>query len=191
MEAAMNYTNDFGFDVVEYIKKLRNVGVSQEIAEVQGQELSHLIKTVANEVKFETKQELHADDLATKSESQKEIELVRGDIRESELRLQKEIELVRAEARESELRLQKEIELVRAEARESELHLQKEIQISKNELQKEIELVRAEAHESELRLQKEIANLRSELIKWILGIGITASIAMCGAMFTMLKMLVH
>ncbi|HLX54385.1 MAG TPA: hypothetical protein VKR58_10610 [Aquella sp.] len=169
----MNYTNDFGFDVVEYIKKLRNVGVSQEIAEVQGQELSHLIKTVANEVKFETKQELHADDLATKSESQKEIELVRGDIRESELRLQKEIELVRAEARESEL------------------HLQKEIQISKNELQKEIELVRAEAHESELRLQKEIANLRSELIKWILGIGITASIAMCGAMFTMLKMLVH
>jgi len=162
MEAAMNYTNDFGFDVIEYIKKLRNVGVSQEIAEVQGQELSHLIKTVANEVKTENKQERHADDLATKNESQKEIGLVRGDIRESELRLQKEIELVRGDVRESELRLQKEIELVRGSVRELEL-----------------------------RLQKEIANLRSEFIKWILGVGITASIAMCGAMFTMLKMLIH
>lgn|GEM_PF-1282061 len=158
----MNYTNDFGFDVIEYIKKLRNVGVSQEIAEVQGQELSHLIKTVANEVKTENKQERHADDLATKNESQKEIGLVRGDIRESELRLQKEIELVRGDVRESELRLQKEIELVRGSVRELEL-----------------------------RLQKEIANLRSEFIKWILGVGITASIAMCGAMFTMLKMLIH
>jgi|SRR6185437_3439633 len=115
MAIAMNYSNDFGFDVVDYIKKLRNVGVSQEIAEVQGQELSHAIKTMANEVKIEIKQELHSDNLATK-----------GDVRESEL-----------------------------------------------------------------RLQKEIAVIKSELIKWILGAAITASIVVCGSMFTMLKLLIH
>ena len=81
MEMAMNYSDDFGFDVVEYIKKLRNGGFSQEMAEIQGQELSHVIKKVANEVKSVIKQELHTDDLSTK-----------GDVRESESRLQKEIE---------------------------------------------------------------------------------------------------
>ena len=34
--------SNFKFDVVEYIKKLRNVGVTQEIAEVQAQELEQL-----------------------------------------------------------------------------------------------------------------------------------------------------
>jgi hypothetical protein len=38
-----NYSNNAKFDVVEYIKKLRNAGVSQEIAEVQAQELEHAI----------------------------------------------------------------------------------------------------------------------------------------------------
>jgi hypothetical protein len=52
----------------------------------------------------------------------KEIELVRGEIKETELRLVKEIESVRAETekvraelKETELRLIKEIEAVRAE----------------------------------------------------------------------------
>jgi hypothetical protein len=129
MAIAMNYSNDFGFDVVEYIKKLRNVGVSQQIAEVQGQELSHAIKTMGNEMKAEIKQELHSDELATK-----------GDVRESELRLQKEIEIVRKEIKELEVK---------------------------------------------------IANIKNELIKWILGAGITASIVICGAIFTMLKLLIH
>ena len=62
------------FDVVEYIKKLRNAGVKQEVAEIQGQELEHAIESVL----AQTKQNI--TELATK-----------GDVRESELRLQKEI----------------------------------------------------------------------------------------------------
>ncbi|HLX53406.1 MAG TPA: hypothetical protein VKR58_05680 [Aquella sp.] len=143
----MNYANDFGFDVIEYVRKLRNVGVSQEIAEVQGQELSHMIKIVANEVKTEIKQELHSDNLATKNDIQE---------------------------------VKSEIQLVKSE-------LQSEIQVVKNEIQ----VVKNEIREVELRLQLEIANTKNELIKWVLGIGITASIVTCGAMFTMLKLLIH
>jgi chromosome segregation ATPase len=55
-------------------------------------------------------------------------------VREAELRLQKEIEVVRKEMKEAELRLQgeiegvrKDIEVVRKEMKEVELRLQKEI----------------------------------------------------------------
>ena len=114
----MNYSNDYGFDVIDYVKKLRNVGISPAAAEVQGQELSHALKTMGREMKTEIKQELHFDNLATKND----------------------------------------------------------IQEVKNDIQ-------------EVRL--EIANTKNELIKWVLGIGITASIATCGAMATMLKLLIH
>lgn len=151
MAIAMNYSNDFGFDVVNYIKRLRNVGVSQEIAEVQGQELAHVVRIVTHEVKDEVKneirQELNSDDLATKGD----IALTRVEIKGSELCLQKEIELVRKEIKEVELRLQKEI--------------------------KELEV--------------KIANVKNELIKWILGVGIAATIAVCSAMVTMLKFMIH
>ncbi|HLX54240.1 MAG TPA: hypothetical protein VKR58_09880 [Aquella sp.] len=122
----MNYSNDYGFDVIDYVKKLRNVGISPAAAEVQGQELSHALKTMGREMKAEIKQELHSDDLATK-----------GDIRESELSLQKEIK------------------------------------------------------ELEVKLEIKIANIKNELIQWVLGIGVTASIVVCGAMFTMLKLMLH
>lgn len=129
----MSYANDYGFDVIDYVKKLRNVGISQAAAEVQGQELSHALKTMGREMKTEIKQELHADDLATK-----------GDVRESELSLRREI-------------------------KEVELSLQKEIR----------------------GLDMKIANLKNDLIKWVLGAATTASIVICSAMFTMLKLLVH
>ena len=74
----------------------------------------------------------------TKLALQKEIEVVRAEIREAELRLRKEIEVVRAEIRETELRLRKEIEVVRAEIREVELRLTKEIKEAEIRLIKEI-----------------------------------------------------
>jgi hypothetical protein len=126
MEMAMNYSNDYGFDVIDYVKKLRNVGISPAAAEVQGQELSHALKTMGREMKTEIKQELNSDNLATKNDIQE----VKNEIREVELRLRKDLQL-------------------------------------------------------------EIANTKNELIKWVLGIGITASIVTCSAMFTMLKLLIH
>lgn len=77
---------DTTFDVVEYIKKLRNAGVNQEVAEIQGQELEHVI----NNVLKQSKELFDSKELATK-----------GYIREAELRLEKEIEMVRKEIAES------------------------------------------------------------------------------------------
>ena len=98
----------------------------------------------------------HLPDLATQ-----------GHVRESELRLQKEIELVRAdlkadieqvraELRETELRLRKEIEQVRAD-------LKANIEQVRAELKTDIEQVRADLRETELRLKKDIEQLRGEI----------------------------
>ena len=90
-----------------------------------------------------------------------------GDVRESELRLQREIEVVRKEIKEVELTLQKEI-------KEVELTLQKEIEGVRKEikeveltLQKEIEGVRKEIKEVELTLRKEIKEVELTLRKEI------------------------
>ncbi len=91
-------------------------------------------------------------------------DIARGtDVRESELRLQKEIEIVRKEMRESELRLQ-------GQTREVELRLQGQIEEVRKEmremelrLQRQIEEVRKEVREVELRLQQEIDQVRVDL----------------------------
>ena len=54
----------------------------------------------------------------------------KGDLEITKLALQKEIEVVRAEIREAELRLRKEIEEVRREIKEAEIRLIKEIRRS-------------------------------------------------------------
>ncbi|AFL75549.1 coiled-coil domain-containing protein [Thiocystis violascens] len=87
----------------------------------------------------------HLPDLATQ-----------GHVRESELRLQKEIELVRAD-------LKADIEQVRAELRETELRIRKEIEQVRAELKADIEQVRADLRETELRLKKDIEQLRGEI----------------------------
>lgn len=92
------------FDVVEYIKKLRNAGVSQEVAEIQGQELEHAMSNILQQAKQESKELFDSKEIATKGD----ISLVSSEIRESELRLEKEIETVR-----------KEIEIVRKEVAQS------------------------------------------------------------------------
>ena len=81
---------NFRFDVVEYIKKLRNAGASQELAEVQAQEMEYVIE----QTRQEAKQNFENKELATK-----------GDIRESELRLQKEIEIIRKEVAQASTKL--------------------------------------------------------------------------------------
>ncbi len=57
------------FDPILYVQKLRKAGVTQEIAEVQAQEMENIVSTILNN-----------DSLASKN-----------DLRETELRLQKEI----------------------------------------------------------------------------------------------------
>ncbi|MBP9743007.1 MAG: hypothetical protein KBD37_06590 [Burkholderiales bacterium] len=69
-------TAELKFNIIGYIKKLRNAGVSQEIAEIQAEELENVLKIAINT----SKEEFKSKELATK-----------GDIRESELKLQKEI----------------------------------------------------------------------------------------------------
>jgi len=83
-----------------------------------------------------------------------------GDVRESELRLQREIEVVRKEIKEVELNLQKQI-------KEVELNLQKEIKEVELSLKKEIEVVRRETKEAELNLQKQIREVELNLQKQI------------------------
>jgi len=61
----------------------------------------------------------------------------------------------------------------------------------KNELQSEIQLFKSELQSEIQEVRLEIANTKNELIKWVLGIGITAIIVNCSAMFTMLKLLAH
>jgi len=72
----------------------------------------------------------------------------------------------------------------KGDVRETELRLQKEIETVKLELQKQIETVK-------LELQKDIALVESKLIKWLLGVGIASVVVLCGATFTMLKLMLH
>ena len=56
--------------------------------------------------------------------------------------------------------------------------------ITKNELKQQLEIVK-------LELQKEIANIETRLIKWLFAMGISSIIILCGATFTMLKLMIH
>lgn len=111
-------TDYFTFDTVEYIKKLRHAGASQEVAETQAQELEHVVHGVLKQAKAESKELFNSKELATKGD----VALLKSDIKvvKGEIEVVKgEIEIVRGEIRESELRLQKEIEMVRKEIAES------------------------------------------------------------------------
>lgn len=80
MSLAVNNFNNYIFDVVEYIKRLRNAGVSQEVAEIQGQEIEHVINNILKQAEQKTKELFDNKDLATK-----------GDLEKVKLELQKEI----------------------------------------------------------------------------------------------------
>ncbi len=85
--------NSIKFDAIEYTKKLRNAGVSQEVAEVQAQELEHAIDNVLEQSKHESKELFNNKDLATKGD----VALIKSDLEKVKLELQKEIEIVRKE----------------------------------------------------------------------------------------------
>lgn len=104
------------FDVVEYIKKLRKAGISQEAAEVQGQELGHVIEDVLKQAKQESHEIFDSKELATK-----------GDLEKTKLVLQNEIMQVKLEIEQVKLELQKEIEQVRLEISQvrAEIHKSK------------------------------------------------------------------
>jgi predicted nucleic acid-binding Zn-ribbon protein len=76
---------------------------------------------------------------------------------------------------------QADIHAVQGDIRELGLQLRAEI----NEVRAEINEVRAEIREVELRLRAEMALLRAELIKWMVGVGIAAVIAMGGMIMTL------
>ncbi|MBK5939261.1 DUF1640 domain-containing protein [Halochromatium roseum] len=91
----------------------------------------------------------------------KEIEIVRGENKDMELRLQKEIEGVRKEIKDLELRLQKEIEIVRKEIKDLELRLSKEI--------KQVEL---QVQEARIEIKATEASLRMAIHRqtlWVVG----------------------
>lgn len=88
------------FDVVEFIKKLRNAGVTQEVAEIQAQS----IEFVLEQNRLDTIQALDNKELSTK-----------GDLEVTKLELQKEMEVIR---KEMEV-IRKEIEVVRKEISEA------------------------------------------------------------------------
>lgn len=61
----------------------------------------------------------------------------------------------------------------KGDIRESELRLQQGIETTK------------------LELQKEIREVESRLLRWQMGIGVTSVIVLCGAIFTILKSMLH
>jgi len=90
----------------------------------------------------------------------KEIEIIRKEIKELELRLSQNIQ-------DSELRLTKEIEDTKKEIKELDLKLTKEIKELDVKLTKEIEDTRKEIKELDLKLTKEIKELDVKLTKEI------------------------
>ena len=93
MTASIQYSYP-RFDVVEYIKKLRNAGVNQEVAETQAQELEIALNSVLEQSKQDTRQAFENKDLATKGDIaivKNDIEKVKNDLQKAKLELQKEI----------------------------------------------------------------------------------------------------
>ena len=110
----------------------------------------------------------------------KEIEETRGEIKEIELKLTKEIEQVRGD-------LTKEIEQTRGEIKEVELKLTKEIELLRGDLTKEIEQVRADVAKEIAQVRVEIQKSHGSLLRWIVGLFLTAVLAQAGLIIALLQ----
>ncbi len=104
----------------------------------------------------------------------------RQDVTMSELKLTKEIEQTRGEIKEVELKLTKEIEQVRAEMKEIELKLTREIEQVRADVTKEIAQVHVEIHKS-----------HGSLLRWIVGLFLTAVLAQAGLIIALLQYASH
>jgi hypothetical protein len=122
----------------------------------------------------------HIENIATVQNLKDESLKLKGDIKETELKLTKEIEKVRLEIKETELKLTKEIEKVR-------LDLTKEIEKVRLDLTKEIEKVRLEIKETELKLTKEIMNSKQSILRWLFGFWVTQATFVIGVIWVLLK----
>ena len=101
------------FDQIEYARKLRGAGVTQDQADIQAQELERIVEQ-QNEVlqeKFEQQARTLQENTQKLSNLEAKELVNKGDLRETELRLMKEIEEVRRETEE----VRREIEVVRRE----------------------------------------------------------------------------
>ncbi len=187
------------FDIHEFVKRSTELGASEALTEYQiiqfEQALEIAVKSVKDEVGAQnivskidlenTRLELQKAIENTRLELQKDIESLRlefqRDLASTKLELQKDIENLRLEFQRdltsTKLELQKDIESLR-------LEFQRDLASTKLELQKDIEITK-------LELQKDIAQIEARLIKWSLGIGVSSTLILCGAMFTMLKLMLH
>ena len=104
----------------------------------------------------------------------------RQDVTMSELKLTKEIEQVRGEIKEVELKLTKEIEQIRADLTRDIEQVRGEIKEVELKLTREIEQVRAGVKETEVRLTEKIHEVKISTIRWIVTLFITQTITIIG-----------
>ena len=127
---------------------------------------------------------------ATKEDIKKldlKVEELRKEVNEIKLEIQK----VRNEGKDNELKLIKEIESNRAEIKNVELKLIKDIEKTRLDLTKEIESKRAEIKNVELKLTKEIGSIKTETIKWVSGLIIGQTFAIAGIVAGIFKFFMH
>ena len=104
----------------------------------------------------------------------------RQDVTMSELKLTKEIEETRGEIKEVELKLTREIEQTRGEIKEVELKLTREIEQVRADVTREIAQVRVEIQKS-----------HGSLLRWIVGLFLTAVVAQAGLIIALLQYASH
>ncbi|MFN7095733.1 MAG: hypothetical protein ACK4M7_10250 [Burkholderiales bacterium] len=80
------------FDALDYVKKSKELGVPEQVAEFQARQIEQLAEMIEEQnskfIVLETKEPATKKDLEiTKLELQREIEIVRNDIKKSEIML--------------------------------------------------------------------------------------------------------
>ena len=68
------------FDVFNYVKKSKEFGANEQLAEYQARQIEQALFNITREVKEEIKQDLHADDLVTKENLKQQLEILKLDI---------------------------------------------------------------------------------------------------------------
>ena len=85
------------FDVFNFVKTAKEFGVNEQFAEYKARQIEQAINTIANEVKMEIKKELHSDDLVTKNDLKRKLEIVKLELQKEIQEVQKTIEILRGD----------------------------------------------------------------------------------------------
>ena len=85
------------FDVFNFVKTAKEFGVNEQFAEYKARQIEQAINTIANEVKMEIKKELHSDDLVTKNDLKRQLEIVKLELQKEIQEVQKTIEILRGD----------------------------------------------------------------------------------------------